>query len=158
MWSKREIVAQAFEQVGLAAYVFDLSPDEIQSAVKRLDSMMASWASRGIRIGYALPTGEDQSDPDDASGVTAGAVEAVASNLALRLGPSFGKAVPADVRIAARDAYNALLSAASPIPQTRMSPLLPYGAGNRSFGGRTRWINQSAIEAGNVPPDPLPVD
>ena len=36
-YSKRQIVEQAFEELGLATYVFDMTPDQFDSALKRLD-------------------------------------------------------------------------------------------------------------------------
>mgnify|MGYP003525752305 CR=1 FL=1 len=53
-WTKRQFVTQAFEEIGLAAYVFDLTPEQLQSALRRLDSMMASWNAKGIRLGYQI--------------------------------------------------------------------------------------------------------
>ena len=38
-WTKRQFVTQAFEEIGLASYVFDLTPEQLQSALRRLDAM-----------------------------------------------------------------------------------------------------------------------
>ena len=46
-WTKRQFVAQAFEEIGLASYVFDLTPEQLQSALRRLDTMMAAWNALG---------------------------------------------------------------------------------------------------------------
>ena len=54
-WTKRQFIEQAFEEIGLAAYVFDLTPEQLQSALRRLDAMMAGWNTNGIRIGWPMP-------------------------------------------------------------------------------------------------------
>lgn len=49
-WTKRQFMTAAFEEIGLAAYVYDLTPEQMQSAVKRMDAMIAGWNSNGVRI------------------------------------------------------------------------------------------------------------
>ena len=83
-WTKRDIIEQAFDEIGLAGYVFDLQPQQLDSALRRLDNMMATWNGKGIRIGYALPSSPGSSDLDQESGVTDMAIEAMALNLAIR--------------------------------------------------------------------------
>ena len=39
-YSKRQFVAAAFEEIGLASYAFDLQPQQFESALRRLDAMM----------------------------------------------------------------------------------------------------------------------
>jgi hypothetical protein len=55
-YSKRQFISAAFEEIGLASYVFDLQPEQLQSAMRRLDAMMADWNGKGIRLGYPLPS------------------------------------------------------------------------------------------------------
>lgn len=68
-WTKRQLITQAFEEIGLAAYVFDLTPEQLQSALRRMDAMVAGWNSNGVRIGYPLPSSPDSSNIDADSGV-----------------------------------------------------------------------------------------
>ena len=53
-WTKRQFINAALEEIGLASYVFDIQPEELESALRRLDAMMADWNAKGIRIGYPL--------------------------------------------------------------------------------------------------------
>ena len=53
-WTKREIVEEAYGELALAGYVFDLDPEEEQAALRKLDTMMAVWDARGVRLGYPL--------------------------------------------------------------------------------------------------------
>lgn len=68
-YSKRQFVAAAFEEIGLASYVFDLQPEQLQSALRRLDAMIADWNGKGIRLGYPLPGSPQYSDLDEPSEV-----------------------------------------------------------------------------------------
>lgn len=131
-WTKRQLVEQAFEEIGLAAYTFDLQPEQLQAGLRRLDSMMATWNNQGIRIGYPLPSSPNTSDLNAETGVTDMAIEAITSNLAVRIAPLFGKTVSPDTKANARRAYIALLNYAAQIPERALDHLaIPAGDGNK---------------------------
>lgn len=134
-YSKREIILAAFEEIGIASYVFDLQAEQIQSALRKLDSMMAMWESKGIRVGYAAVSTPDHSDMDSQSGLPSKAIEAVTLNLAIRLAPSFGKAVPMEIHKGAKQAYVALLSASASPVESVLPHTLPLGAGAKTWYG-----------------------
>lgn len=125
-WTKRQIVNQSFEEVGLAAYVFDLTAEQIESAVRRLNSMMALWDAKGIKLGFPI-TGID---PDVDTGLPDHAIEAVYLNLGIKNAPSFGKMVAPELKIAAKSAYDQLLIAAA-FPAEQQVTGLPAGAGHK---------------------------
>ena len=131
-WTKREVVQNAFEEVGLASYAFDLQPEQMQAGLRRLDNMMATWNSRGLRIGYPLTDSPAGSDLDQDTNVTDEAIEAIVSNLAIRLAPLLGKTVSPDTKATARSAYMALLSRRSTIPERLIDVnAVPAGAGTK---------------------------
>ena len=131
-WTKRELVQNAFEEVGLASYAFDLQPEQMQAGLRRLDNMMATWNSRGLRIGYPLTDSPAGSDLDQDTNVTDEAIEAIVSNLAIRLAPLLGKTVSPDTKATARSAYMALLSRRSTIPERLIDVnAVPAGAGTK---------------------------
>lgn len=133
MWTKRELVNQAYGELALQGYEFDITPEEVVLAIKRMDSMVAMWGKYGIRIGYALPTSPGDSDPDQDSGIPDTAAEAVYLNLAIRLAGGQGKTLSPSTMMTARQAYDTLLfDAAQPIEQ-QFRPNLPRGAGNKPW-------------------------
>lgn len=140
MTTKREIVERAYSAAGLASYAFDLSADELNQARQSLDSMVAAWGIKGHRIGYNL-----EPDLDAVAGVPDWAEEALALNLALRLSGAIGKQVMPQTQQAAREAYNAVLSATTR-PMAKLAREVPSGAGNRHYGatGNTFIPQQSA--------------
>lgn len=132
-WTKRQFVTQAFDEIGLAAYVFDLTPEQLESALRRLDAMMATWNAKGIRLGYPLPSSPEASDLNAATNVPDASNEAIYTNLAVRLGPSFGKTVSVDTKVAAKSAYDLLLSRAAMPPEQQLPGTMPSGAGNKPW-------------------------
>lgn len=133
-WTKRQYVTAALGELGLASYVFDLQADQIEEAVRRLDSMMAEWNARGIRLGYPLPADPESTDVDADAGTPDSAHEAVITNLAIRLAPSYGKQVAAETKTTARHGLNTLMARAAMPSEMQLPSTLPSGAGNK---GRT---------------------
>lgn len=109
-YTKRQFVEAALEEIGIASYHFDSSPSMLQSAVRRLDAMLATWNAEGIRINYLLPTEPENSNLDDETGVPDSADQAIITNLAIILAPSYGKVVSAKTTVTAKRSYNALLT------------------------------------------------
>jgi hypothetical protein len=132
-YSKRQFVAAAFEEIGLASYVFDLQPEQLQSALRRLDAMIADWNGKGIRLGYPLPGSPQYSDLDEPSEVPDSANEAIITNLAIRIAPGYGKVVMPETKAVAKDSYNTLLQRATAPIQQQMPVTMPSGAGNKPW-------------------------
>lgn len=132
-YSKRQFVAAAFEEIGLASYVFDLQPEQLQSALRRLDAMMADWNGKGIRLGYPLPGSPQDSDLDEPSEVPDSANEAIITNLAIRIAPGYGKVVMPETKAVAKDSYNTLLQRATMPPEQQLPATMPAGAGNKPW-------------------------
>lgn len=134
MPTKRDIISMAFEEIGLAAYVFDLQPQQIDGALRRLDAMMASWNNKGIRLGYRLPGSPNASDPDEPLDVPDAAIEAMGLNLAIRIAPGYGKTVSPDTKATARAAYSQLIAQfAKPIAMQQDRYASPAGAGGKGW-------------------------
>lgn len=131
-YSKRQFISAAFEEVGLASYVFDLQPQQIESALRRLDAMMAEWNAKGIRLGYPLPNSPESSDLSAESQVPDSANEAIITNLAIRIAPSYGKNISQDTKIVAKRAYDTLLSRATVPEEQQLSMNMPLGAGHKA--------------------------
>jgi len=98
-YTKRQFISAAFEEIGLASYVFDLQPEQLESALRRLDAMMADWNAKGIRLGYPLPSSPQDSTLDEETLVPDSAYEAIICSLGIRLAPSFGKQVMIETKL-----------------------------------------------------------
>jgi P22 tail accessory factor len=136
-WTKADIIKEAYSEIGKSDYEFDLQPDIMQSGLRRLDSMMASWAgTNGIRIGFS--GGEGFGEIDAQTEVPPWAFDALYLNLALRLAPTIGKTVSPETRAAAKQALD-LLQSRTVIPRPR-----------NLGGGYAGWW-------GSLPSDPDPL-
>jgi hypothetical protein len=132
-YTKRQFVEAAFEEAGMAAYVFDLTPQMLQSACRRMDAMMATWNAKGIRLGYPLPLSPENTDLDSETAVPDSANEAIICNLAMRIAPGYGKQATPGTMATAKAAYDTLLSRAA-MPQEQQLPgTMPAGAGNKPW-------------------------
>jgi hypothetical protein len=132
-YTKRQFISAAFEEIGLASYVFDLAPEQLQSALRRLDAMIAAWNALGIRLGYPLPSSPQDSDLDEHTNVPDSSNEAIYTNLAIKLAPSYGKQVMPETKATAKESYNTLLSLAAMPMQQQLPRSMPSGAGNKPW-------------------------
>lgn len=155
-FTKRDIINMAFEEVGLAGYVFDLQPQQLEGALRRLDSMMATWNGRGLRLGYPLPSSPGSSDLDQDTNVSDFAIEAMALNLAVRIAPGYGKTPSPDTKASAKSAYNQLMAqAAKPISMQIDNMAIPAGAGAKGFRSRRSPFFERPSEPLTAGPDSI---
>jgi hypothetical protein len=133
-WSKRDIIQQAFTEIGLADYAFDLDPAQFQSALRRLDAMITQWENKGIRLAYPVPVSYANSSLDQSIEGQDTALEALYLNLAMRLAPQFGKTPSPDTKMLAFQAYKTLLAmSAQPVEMQIDNSRVPAGAGNNAY-------------------------
>lgn len=132
-WTKRQFIDAAFAEIGLSVYTFDMQPEQYQAALVRLDTMLAEWNARGIRIGYPLPVSPQQSDLDEQTGVPDMANEAILTNLAVRIAAGYGKQLMPQTLTTARSSWNALYGRTAQSPQMQYPSTLPAGAGNKQW-------------------------
>lgn len=134
-WSKQNLIDKAYEQIGLASYVFDISPEMYKSALMSLDSMMALWSIQGIRPGpYPLPTSPANSNLADDSNLPDWANRAVFMRLGIDLASERGKPVSTQLLSNADIAYNAMLTELAKSEEMEFPPGTLAGAGNRRWG------------------------
>lgn len=136
-YTKRQFVTGAFEEIGLSDYVFDLQPEQLEGALRRLDSMMMEWNAQGIRLGYPIASSPQDSDLDTETNTPDSAWEAVITNLAIRIAPGYGKTVSPDTKVSAKNAYNILLQRATFPLEKQLPETMPIGQGNKPW----RWDN-----------------
>ena len=142
-YSKKDIINLAFEEIGLAGYIFDLQPEQLQSALSRLDLMMADWSGKGINIGYPISSSRDSNSINEEIIVPDTALEAIYTNLAKKIAPQYGKTLSAESKSSANRSYKNLVRENTTI-NTMQLDNLPQGAGNKShrYLNRDQFINK----------------
>ena len=150
-WTKKQFITQAFEELGISASIYDLTPAQLESGANKLNAMMALWSSNGVKIGWAAPSTQYLGDINQDSLAPDYANEAIYTNLAVRLSSSFGKMVSPELRALATSSYSGLVSALSNYPMEMAFPsTMPLGAGSKPGRYQRQFFNQ--------PSDPLLID
>lgn len=129
-WTKRALIREAFGALAIAGHTFDLTPEEMATALRRLEAMVAAWGQRGVFVGYNLSQSPEDADEDQDSGIPGSVASAVFLNLALEIAGDYGRAVPLDLRGRAKEAFAPLLRSAAMPPEQALRGL-PCGAGSR---------------------------
>jgi hypothetical protein len=150
-WTKRDFIKHAFEEIGLSASVYDLTPDQQWVALAKLDAMMANWEASGVRVGWLISSMDDDTSIDQVATSTDAANEAIYQNLAIRLCPAFGKVASAELRQLANTSYRNLLCHLVGKVEERRMPAGEYlGGGYKGyFGVVTTTAPPDTLDTGN---------
>lgn len=131
-WTKRELINQAYSELGYADYAFDLRPEQLQGARRLLDAMIAEWDGTGLFVGY--PFGDDDLNSD--SNIPDVYLSAVYSNLAMRIAPGVGRQPMAQTIAAAERGMTAILQRQGELlPRKADYASVPAGSGNYPYLG-----------------------
>lgn len=133
-WPKSQLVTEAYNELALAGWIFDVSPEESLHGLIRLEAQMGEWEGKGIRVGYAFSSdAPNQADLDADSGLPPMAWRPVFMNLAVDLAAGFGKQLMPSTMKGAADGYDTLLWAAAMPTEQQLPDRLPRGAGNKPW-------------------------
>lgn len=135
--TKRQLVEQMFTECALNGWEYDLTAEEKDTALTRLDALMWELRGRGIDVGYNFPNAIGGGNLNDVLGCPDQAFFGLAVLGAKRLCPTMGKALSKESREALNDAMKAVRSAASGfVPTMVLAPGTPIGAGNKPWSSR----------------------
>ncbi len=131
-WSKKQIIEQAFAEIGIASYTFDTTASERENSLRLLDTMMAEWTTDGIVFDPVYPAtiNPGSGNIDDETNAPNDAVSAMYNNLAIRMAPGFGKTASNDTKRDAKNGYSGLMRAI-PVPTVQMVGMI-RGAGAKT--------------------------
>ena len=143
MATMREIVQDAFEEIGVKKAEVALTDDELQSGIRRCNDLLTSWDAIGYIVGYNPVT-----NGDDTLELEPAAISAVKYNLAARLAPSYQKTVTQELAAIAGDSFNILINQNIHIGDVAYPDSLPLGSGNTGCNTETdrRFFNNNQDE------------
>ena len=130
-WTKREILNGAFAEIGMAEYIFDLQPEDLQDALNRLDAFIAQWEGEGIVTGYTVVDDPATISIDGDSGISSTLVLPVIHNLAVQIAPSYGKIPTPATAAMARKGYSAALRTVAVPAKNANITVTPAGSGQQ---------------------------
>lgn len=125
-WTKRDVIHQAFAELGIAGHEFDLQAEDLQLALRLLDTMMAEWASCGVRVGFS--GGDGKGDVAESVEVPEWAVRPMYLGLAMAIAPTYGKTVNPATMTAQSRAYASVLARVVPVRSRIQSGFAGVGA------------------------------
>jgi hypothetical protein len=131
--TKRTIVNMAFEEINLAGYEFDATPEEQFSALRRLDALMAQWKASSLDVGYNFPAVMGAGDLDDPAGIPDLALNPIVTSLAMRVMPTIGKTMSAETRVALAQGMVAIRTWCATIPDRQLQARTARGSGNKPY-------------------------
>ena len=152
-WTKRQFVEQALDEVGLSPFTYAQDDEQLTAALRRLDTMMADWNARGIRLGYPLPSSPTGSSLDEQTSVPDMANEAVVSNLAIKISAAYGKQLMPQTMMAAKNAMNTLFARFAAAPEMALPGTMPAGAGNKTWRDYGNPFLERPVEPVTTGPD-----
>ena len=133
-WTKGEIVGDAFAEIGLVNYIFDLDDEQLILALRKLENMMSMLRENGIDLGFPMSLSPSEPALSQESGIPNYAYSAVIKKLAIELAPTVGKMISPDLRRSADDAYTILTITANKPRPMQLPASTPAGAGNNQVG------------------------
>lgn len=140
--TKQTIINMAYEQASLSGYEFDHTPEEVISALRQLDAMMAQWASESIDLSYNFPPVFGEGDPADTSGIPDFAIMPAAISLALLIAPGIGKTMSSEARTTLIKGMTAIRAATATIPTRLLQRGTPRGQGQKPWSTWYPFINE----------------
>lgn len=124
---KVDIISGAYSQMRISGLTIDPTPDDLETALIRLEDMAAEFASRNMSAGYIL---ENQPDPNSWIGIPRAFKQAYETNLAVRLIPDFNKQVPPELLMQARQSASNLAARSALQRETPYPRRMARGSGN----------------------------
>ena len=126
---KRNILEIAFENCGSAGFEFERTPEEYNSALRKLNVMMYEWPWN--LLNFNQPT-YGAGVVDDLSGIPNDTIGAVAMTLALRIAPTMGATLSPEASAELVRARSIVEANYSVIPTQYLGDDTVVGAGNRT--------------------------
>ncbi|MFW0778457.1 MAG: packaged DNA stabilization gp4 family protein [Rickettsiales bacterium] len=146
MQLKVDVINGAYSQLKISGLTVDPTPEDIEVALSRLESMMHELASRNIDVGYNF---EESPNPNSPTNADLSSTQMMEANLALRLIPDFGKVADPVLVGVARSSMAAIssVSARKFIKSVDYPSRMPRGSGSTQRYNRWQRFYRETPEA-----------
>lgn len=126
---KVDVINDAYSQLRISGLTVNPTPEDLELALMRYESMMAEYATRNITVNYNF---EDEPDPNSDTNVIMGFKYAMATNLAVRLLADFGKQAPPSLAAMASSSLDNMSGAVAlaKLQQVQYPRRMGRGSGN----------------------------
>lgn len=148
--TKQQIVQWAFEDIRLAGYTFDHTPNELASMLARLDGLMREYRLRNINVGYNHPKTIGSSNLNDIAGFEDGLGLSIATLLAESFMDGMGKSYTPSFIAKKNRAWNFVYAYSATIPNRVYDKFTPRGAGQKFYNTLWPWLGAQASSDANA--------
>ena len=129
--TKGEIVENAFTEIGMASYVYQLQAEDIAFGLQLLEYVILFLDSEGIELNWPLADDPFKVDPQEQVNLPPYSISGVTAQLAIDLCSGYGKSPnPATVMRAARG-FNSMISVGAMPGRIALNHAVPLGSGNK---------------------------
>jgi hypothetical protein len=142
--TKVDLINEAYSKLRISGLTVLPSPEDLETALTRLENMMSELEVGGIQLEYNF---EDDPDPNSVTNIPRFSFDGISSALAIRLIPDFNK-VPSIQLLASAEASMSVISgkvAKDRLRQVQYPRRMPIGSGNRTWGRWARFYYPVAI-------------
>lgn len=141
---KVNVISDAYSKLRISGLTVLPTPEDLELALSRLESMMAELDVRGISLNYNF---EDDPDPNSLTNIPKFSFDGISSQLALRLVPDFNKVVPMQLMAMASASMSAISGkvAKDRLRQVQYPTRMPIGSGNRFWPRWSRFYYPTPI-------------
>ena len=129
MITKGQIVNGTYALMRISGLTKSASPEDVTVALQVADDYAAELSTQ-LELGWQQPSLYGESDPDDTSGLSLEMAGPFKKLLVRQLAAYFGKPVPPEVEVTARESMKFLEDLLVTIPDAQLPPTLPFGSGN----------------------------
>lgn len=152
MTTKVEHINNAYSQIRISGLTVNPAPEDLAIALTRLEDFMAELYGRTVDLNYRF---EENPDSNTESGVDKIHNHMIATNLAVRLLPDFGKEAPPTLIMQASSSYSATsgIIARERMKEVAYPARMPRGSGNRRSNRWRRFYPPTSVpitDASNV--------
>lgn len=147
---KVDIINLAYDELRISGLTVMPTPSDLELALVKFENMMEELASRGVEVSYNF---EESPDPNSDLNSPRKFWNMMATNLAVRLSPNFGKEVHMVLMAQATQSLSVASGICSRdrLQQVQYPARQPVGSGNRRFARWQRFYTDCKILPPNKP-------
>jgi hypothetical protein len=144
---------QAFNELGLTPYVFQLQAEDIQTALNLLEFRIAQFDAQGIFLNWPFSDDPNNVDGDEDVQLPPYALIGVVSQLAIDLAPAFGKTVNPATLIKAKSGFETMISIGAIPDNVAENRMAPLGSGNKPWRMWRTFVNPKPSRVIDINPE-----
>lgn len=139
--TKKGIVEQAFNELALTSYVFQLQAEDIQQGLSLLESRIAQFDAQGIFLNWPFADDPLAVNGNDEIELPFYALSGVVAQLAIDLSSHYGKTVTSATMLRAQVGFQSMIAIGAIPDEVAQNRRAPLGSGNKPWRMYRTFVN-----------------